>query len=194
MAAPFILASDSPRRRELLAEAGYEFDVVSPAITELETAELSLLELTIANATRKGVAVATTHRDRVVLAADTLVAIEGEIIGKPRDVNHARKILRRLSARTHQVCTGVFVVGPRQRITFAETSHVVFRKLNESAITEYFKVVNPVDKAGAYAAQGAGRSIIATIKGSVSNVIGLPMERTIEVLAQLGIRPHLAHL
>jgi nucleoside triphosphate pyrophosphatase len=194
VAAPFILASDSPRRRELLADAGYEFDVVSPAITELETAELSLLELTIANATRKGVAVATTHPDRVVLAADTLVAIEGEIIGKPGDVNHARKILRRLSGRTHQVCTGVFVVGPRQRITLTETSHVVFRKLNESAITEYFKVVNPVDKAGAYAAQGPGRSIIATIKGSVSNVIGLPMERTIEVLAQLGIRPHLADL
>jgi septum formation protein len=189
VAAPFILASNSPRRHALLTEAGYEFDVVVPAVSELAVAQLSLRELTIANATRKAMAVARIYRGKVVLAADTLVAMEGQIMGKPRDLKHARMILRRLSGRTHDVCTAVCIVDPRGRISFAEISQVRFRNLTESAITKYFKVVNPVDKAGAYAAQGAGGNIISAIAGSVTNVIGLPMERTTEVLAQVGIRP-----
>jgi len=189
VAAPFILASNSPQRHALLTEAGYEFEMVVPPITELAVAHLSLRELTIANATRKAMAVARIHRGRVVLAADTLVAMEGEIMGKPRDLNHARIILRRLSGRTHHVCTAVCIVSPRGRISFAEISEVRFRKLTERAITKYFKVVNPVDKAGAYGAQSAGGSIIAAINGSVTNVIGLPMERTKKALAQIDIRP-----
>ena len=189
MRAPFILASNSPRRRALLIEAGYQFEVVVPAITELASAELSLGELTIANATRKAMAVARAHRGRIVLAADTLVALQGKTIGKPRDLNHARMILRRLSGRTHDVCTAVCIIGPRARISFAEMSQVRFRKLTESAITRYFKVVNPIDKAGAYAAQGLGRNIIRRVKGSVTNIIGLPMERTAKALAQIHIRP-----
>src|SRR4030095_5700390 len=186
---PFILASNSPRRRALLAEAGYEFEVIAPGVSEVVVAHLSLRELTIVNATRKGLAFAHVHPHRIVLAADTLVALEGEIIGKPRDLNHARVILRRLSGQTHDVCTGVCIVSPQKKISFAEMSQVRFRKLNESAITNYFGVVNPIDKAGAYAAQGAGRSIIASVEGSFTNVIGLPMERTTEVLAQFGLRP-----
>ena len=89
MAAPFILASNSPRRRALLAVAGYEFEVIVPAVKEVAAAHLSLRELTIANATRKGLAVSHVHPRRIVLAADTLVALEGEVIGKPRDLNHA---------------------------------------------------------------------------------------------------------
>ncbi len=189
MAASFILASSSPRRRALLVEAGYDFEVVVPAINELTIAQLSLRELTIANATRKATAVARIHRGRVVLAADTLVAMEGEIIGKPRNLNHARMILRRLGGRTHEVCTAVCIVGPPVTISFAEISQVRFRKLTERAIANYFKIVNPIDKAGAYAAQGAGRYIIASVKGSVTNVIGLPMERTRGALAQIDIRP-----
>jgi septum formation protein len=189
VALPFILASNSPRRRALLADAGYEFEVIVPGVSEVAAAHLSLRELTIANATRKGLAVSHVHPHRVILAADTLVALEEEIIGKPRDLNQARVILRQLSGRTHDVCTGVFIVGPQKKISFAEISQVRFRKLNESGITNYFRVVNPIDKAGAYAAQGAGRSIIASVEGSFTNVIGLPMERTTEVLAQFGLRP-----
>ena len=189
MALPFILASNSPRRRALLAEAGYEFEVIAPGVSEVAAAHLSLRELTIANATRKGLAVSHVRPHRIVLAADTLVALEGEIIGKPRDLNHARVMLRRLSGQTHDVCTGVCIVGPQKKISFAEMSQVRFCKLNESAITNYFGVVNPIDKAGAYAAQGAGRSIIASVEGSFTNVIGLPMERTTEVLAQFGLCP-----
>jgi septum formation protein len=187
--AQFILASNSPRRRALLVEAGYEFEVVLPAVSELASAQLSLRELTSANATRKAIAVARIYRGRIVLAADTLVAMEGKIMGKPRDLSHARIILRRLSGRTHDVCTAVCIIGPRGRISFTEVSQVRFRKLTESAITNYFTVVNPIDKAGAYAAQGAGGSIIATVKGSVTNVVGLPMERTKKALAQIDIRP-----
>ena len=189
MAAPFILASNSPRRHALLRDAGYTFEVVVPAVSELLLVQLSLRELTIANATRKAMAVARTHPRRVVLAADTLVAMDGEIIGKPRDLGHARVILRQLSGRTHEVGTAVCIISPRGRTTFAEISQVRFRKLTENAITRYFKVVNPIDKAGAYGAQGAGGNIIAAIAGSVTNVIGLPMERTTEVLTQVGIRP-----
>jgi septum formation protein len=189
VALPFILASNSPRRRALLAEAGYEFEVIAPGVGEVAAAHLSLRELTIANATRKGLAVSHVHPHRIVLAADTLVALEREIIGKPRDLNHARVILRRLSGQTHDVCTGVCIVGPQKKISFAEISQVRFRKLNETAITNYFGVVNPIDKAGAYAAQAAGRSIIASVEGSFTNVIGLPMECTSAFLAQFGLRP-----
>jgi len=189
VASPFILASNSPRRRALLAKAGFEFEVIVPAVSEIASAHLSLRELTIANATRKGLAVSYLHSRRIVLAADTLVALEGEVIGKPRDLNHARVILRQLSGRTHDVCTGVCIVDPQRKISFTEISQVRFHKLNESNIANYFRVVNPIDKAGAYAAQAAGRSIIASVEGSFTNVIGLPMERTTEVLAQFGLCP-----
>ena len=189
MASPLILASNSPRRRALLADAGYEFEVIVPAVSEVAWAYLSLRELTIANATRKGLAVSHVRPHRIVLAADTLVAFEGEIIRKPRDLNHARVILRRLSGRTHDVCTGVCIVGLQKKISFAEISQVRFHKLNASDIANYFRVVNPIDKAGAYAAQAAGRSIIASVEGSFTNVIGLPMECTTAFLAQFGLRP-----
>ena len=189
MASPFILASNSPRRRALLAEAGYEFEVIAPAVSETASAHLSLRELTIANATRKGLAVCRLHPRRIVLAADTLVALEGEVIGKPRDLTHARVILQRLSGRTHDVCTGVCIVDPQRKISFTEISRVRFHKLSENDIANYLRVVNPIDKAGAYAAQAAGRSIIASVEGSFTNVIGLPMERTTPVLAQFGLRP-----
>ena len=189
MASPFILASNSPRRRALLAEAGYEFEVIAPAVSETASTHLSLRELTIANATRKGLAVSRLHPRRIVLAADTLVALEGEVIGKPRDLIHARVILRRLSGRMHDVCTGVCIADAQRKISFAEISRVRFHKLNATDIANYFRVVNPIDKAGAYAAQAAGRSIIASVEGSFTNVIGLPMERTTEVLAQFGLQP-----
>jgi septum formation protein len=187
--APLILASSSPRRRALLARAGYKFEVISPAVREIAPSYLSLRELTIANATRKAFAVFRLRPHRIVLAADTLVAMRGKIIGKPCDLNHARIILRQLSGRVHQVCTAVLVIGPKKRIGFVEISRVRFRKLSARDVTKYLRVVNPIDKAGAYAAQGVGRRIISSITGSVTNVIGLPVEQTIQVLAQFGLRP-----
>ena len=175
----------------MLKRAGFRLEVVAAQVDELATPHLSLRELTVANGGRKARVVAQQRLDAVVLAADTLVALEGEVIGKPRHLEEAREILRRLSDCVHEVCTGVSIItGPQRKfVCFAEISRVRFRKLTERSIDDYFRKVNPLDKAGAYAAQGAGREIIASIEGSFTNVVGLPMEATIEALAQFGIYP-----
>ena len=158
---------------------------------EVTNPEFSLRELTTANATRKALAVARGRAKAAVLAADTLVALEGDIIGKPDDLDHARAILRRLSGRTHEVCTAVFIAGRGgQFASFAEISRVTFRDLSAFAIQAYFAKVNPLDKAGAYAAQDAGREIIARVEGCIRNVIGLPIERTSAALEQFGVLPN----
>ena len=185
----FVLASGSPRRRQLLEKAGYEFDVVLPVIAEVSHAWLTIREATVSNAMRKAVEVAQSAPGAVVLGADTLVGLDGRVIGKPLDLASAAKILRRLSGRTHEVWTSVFVCHPAsgQTHSFQEVSQVRFRKLNSSAIAKYLAKVNPLDKAGAYAAQGHGAEIIERIEGSYSNVVGLPMKETARVLRAFGI-------
>jgi septum formation protein len=186
-----VLASSSPRRAALLSEGGFEFDIGSPRVAEKFSATLTLRELTLWNAIRKGMAIAQTHPDAVVLAADTLVALGNQIIGKPVDLSEAAQILQRLSARTHEVCTAVAIYQQTagRSAVFHDVSRVRFRRLNESAIENYLAKVDALDKAGAYAAQGNGAQIIAKIEGSFSNVVGLPMEKTVAALAKFGIRP-----
>jgi septum formation protein len=186
-----ILASTSPRRRELLAEAGYNFESIAPRIGERPISGLTVRELALRNAIRKALAVARAHPDAVVLAADTLVALDHRIIGKPTNLDHAFAILRTLSGQTHVVCSGVVICHLRsgQLRTFHETSCVRFKKLSDQRIRDYFSKINPLDKAGAYAAQGHGTEIIARIRGSYTNVVGLPMEKTTAALAGFGIRP-----
>jgi len=189
VASSFTLASHSPRRRELLAAAGFKFETVSADVAERSDVDLTLRELTLFNARRKAAAVASFHPDAVVLAADTLVALDGTVIGKPRDLNHAAQILQRLSGRTHEVCSAVFICRGARSTCFHEISRVHFHRLNKSRIDSYMAKVNPLDKAGAYGAQGHGAEIIARVEGSFTNVVGLPMERTIPALAQFGITP-----
>ncbi len=186
-----LLASNSPRRSELLAAHDFEFETISPRIAERSDVDLTMRELTTLNALRKGLSIARAHPDKVVLSADTLVALGGEIIGKPHDSDHAAKILRRLSGRTHEVCSAVFIchLAARRSTSFQEISRVRFRRLSDTKIDNYLAKVNPLDKAGAYAAQGSGAEIIEKIEGSYTNVVGLPMEKTIPALAQFGIRP-----
>lgn len=187
----FVLASASPRRLELLRAAGYDFDVVSPSIDELACDCLTIRELTIWNAARKAAAASKLCEDAVVLAADTLVSIDGEVIGKPSNLEDAAAILRRLSGRAHEVWTGVRIVAPARgkMQSFEEISRVYFRKLDERAIRNYLAKIDPLDKAGAYAAQGHGAEIIAEIQGSFTNVVGLPMEKTMRALQKFGIKP-----
>ncbi|MEP6698461.1 MAG: Maf family protein [Verrucomicrobiota bacterium] len=189
MPPPFVLASASPRRRQLLENAGYQFDVVTAATEEIFTAALTIRELTICNATRKALAIARAIPDAVILGADTLVGLDGIVIGKPADLVAAAKILRRLSGRVHEVCTAVFVCDFARGRTESlhEISRVHFRTLTDQAIAGYFEKINPLDKAGAYAAQGHGFDIIERIDGSYSNVIGLPMEKTARALRAFGI-------
>jgi len=189
--ASLVLASDSPRRAALLAEAGFEFETVSPHVAEKFDLDLTLRELTMWNAIRKGIPVARAYPDKIVLAADTLIALEDEIIGKPVDLSEAAQTLLRLSGRTHEVCSAVFIhrFAAGQPAAFHEISRVRFRRLSKAQINRYLAKVHPLDKAGAYAAQGHGAEIIARIEGSFSNVVGLPMEQTRRVLGQFGVRP-----
>jgi septum formation protein len=186
-----VLASGSPRRQELLREAGYDFKIVRSEVEERFDPQLSLGEVTIWNAMRKGIAVARAHPSAVVVAGDTLVSLDDEIIGKPADMADALAILRRLNGRTHQVCTGVFVGRRADSVfsVFREVSHVTFKTLSEHGLRDYLESVNPLDKAGAYGAQEKGAQIIAKIDGSRSNVIGLPMEQTVAALENFGAVP-----
>jgi len=196
-----LLASNSPRRRALLAEAGFDFATDAPEAVERFNVDLTLRELTAFNAIRKGMSVARVHPGKIVLAADTLVALGNEIIGKPKDRAEAIVILRRLSGHAHEVCSSVFIchlararhgesVRWRTRSTsFHEISRVHFRKLSDTAIRAYIDNVDPLDKAGGYAAQGGGVEIIEKIEGSYTNVVGLPMEKTVAALAKFGLRP-----
>jgi len=187
----FLLASNSPRRRELLLEAGFDFEVFAPQVVERIDVDLTLRELTSLNAVRKAMVAARAHSKKVVLAADTLVAIDNQTLGKPNDAGEAMTMLERLSGRVHDVCTSVFICHlARARSTgFSEMSRVRFRRLTRDAIEHYLARVNPLDKAGAYAAQGFGSEIIEKIDGSYTNVVGLPMEKTLPALAEFGIQP-----
>lgn len=187
----FLLASASPRRLRLLSEAGLHFDVVSPATREISSRALTVREITMSNAVRKSMAVARHHPDAVVLGADTLVALDGAIIGKPANFAAATRTLQRLSGHEHAVCTAVFLchLATQKRISFQVLSQVRFRLLGEAEIRAYLERINPLDKAGAYAAQGDGSEIIAQIRGSYTNVVGLPMGETLRALRHFGIQP-----
>jgi nucleoside triphosphate pyrophosphatase len=186
-----VLASSSPRRALLLSEAGFEFEIASPRVGETFDVGLTLREVTLWNAIRKGMSIAEARPDSIVLAADTLVALDDQIIGKPAGLDEAKKMLQRLSGRTHEVCSAVFIYQQTsgRSVTFRDISRVRFRRLTGSMIENYLAKVNPLDKAGAYAAQGSGAEIIAKIKGSFTNVVGLPMEETVAALAKFGVRP-----
>jgi septum formation protein len=185
----FILASGSPRRRHLLSDAGYEFEVVPPPVDEVSHRWLTIRELTIWNAARKASRVSKISPDAVVLAADTLVTIDGDVLGKPANLEEAGRILRRLSGRAHEVWTAVRIChGTRGKSeSFHEMSRVCFRQLDDRAIQNYLAKIDPLDKAGAYAAQGHGAEIIDRIEGSYTNVVGLPMEQTVRALRTLGV-------
>jgi septum formation protein len=176
---PLILASASPRRAELLRQLQPEFKIVPSDAAEIMDEHLSPLELCQLNAHRKARAVAKKIPDALVMGADTLVFLAGEVMGKPRDLADARRMLGRLQGRTHQVVTGVSLIhlrGARERL-FAVGTDVTFRPLDESQITAYLSRMNPLDKAGAYAIQEHGDMIVSEISGSYSNVVGLPVER-----------------
>ncbi|HXR46896.1 MAG TPA: Maf family protein [Candidatus Limnocylindrales bacterium] len=175
---PLILASASPRRAELLQQLNLEFQIVPGAVAETFDEQLSPLELCQLNAHRKARVIAKKHPDALVLGADTLVFLEGEIMGKPADVAEARRMLGRLQGRRHQVVTGVSLIHLRalRERTFAVSTDVTFHPLTAEEINGYLSKMNPLDKAGAYAIQEHGDTIVSEISGSFSNVVGLPQE------------------
>ena len=181
---PIILASTSPRRAELLRRLKVDFTVIPSDANELWHEHLSPLEICQLNAHRKARAVAKKIPDSLVLGADTLVFLDNEPLGKPENLAEARQMLSRLQGREHQVVTGVSLIqlrAHRERI-FAVSTAVLFHPLDADQIRDYLALVNPLDKAGAYAIQEHGEKIVAQIYGSYSNVVGLPVERLKEEL------------
>ena len=180
---PVVLASSSPRRRELLEQAGVSFEVVASPAEEIHDAAMKPDLLCELNATLKAAAVAVMRPDATVIGSDTLVFIDDLPLGKPVDLEDARGMLRRLSGRTHRVCTGVCVIYPSGgKNVFHDITEVTFLTLDDAAIEEYFALVNPLDKAGAYGIQESGERIIAGIRGNFDNVMGLPVAKVIAAL------------
>jgi septum formation protein len=182
---PIILASASPRRAELLKLLKLDFQIVPSDADEAAHEHLSPLEICQLNAHRKARAVAKKIPDALVLGADTLVFLDAEILGKPRDLKEAEQMLSRLQGRAHQVVTGVSLIhlrSHRERL-FAVSTDVLFHPLDRAQIRDYLEKIHPLDKAGAYAIQEFGELIISEISGSYSNVVGLPVERLREELS-----------
>jgi septum formation protein len=179
-----ILASASPRRRDLLRAAGYEFTVAATRAAESHDPSAGLAGLVLANARAKALEAAALHPAAVVVGADTLVWLDGRPLGKPSGPAEARAMLRMLSGRTHEVATGVHVVrlAPPVEVAFHEVTRVRFRGLADGDIEAYLGRVDVLDKAGAYAVQEHGEMIIEQVEGSRSNVAGLPVERLASAL------------
>jgi len=178
---PVILASASPRRVELLRQVVPDFEVVPSDAPEAHDDQLTAWEMAQVNAYRKARAVAKKFPDALVLGADTLVYLDREtkLFGKPATRTEAEQMLAGLEGRVHAVITGVcllYLRGHRQRV-FAEWTDVKFHPLTKAQIRDYLALINPLDKASAYAIQEHGERIVAEIFGSYSNVVGLPVER-----------------
>jgi septum formation protein len=179
-----ILASRSPRRRQLLEEAGIP-TVIAPAdIDELIDHPESPQHLALENAHRKALVLSARYPESIVLAADTIVVLHGEIFGKPETMQTAHLMLARLAGQTHEVITGVCLSRPATAtmVQFEEVTRVCFRELSRAEIEEYLRTIDPLDKAGGYSAQDDGGRLIERIEGSLTNVIGLPMERTMAAI------------
>ena len=182
-AMPIVLASSSPRRRELLERAGLDFEVVPSPAEEVHDASMKPAALCELNATLKAESVARLRPDATVIGSDTLVFIDDFPLGKPADMEEAREMLRRLAGRSHQVCTGVCVIAPGGgKQVFHDLTEVDFLPLDDEAIDGYFARVNPLDKAGAYGIQEHGERIIAGIRGNFDNVMGLPVAMVLRAL------------
>lgn len=178
-----VLASASPRRKQLLEEAGYLVECVVSGADEIEDHSFTPTDLALENAGRKARIVAKDLPARVVIAADTVVWKSGRFFGKPSDLEEAFRMLQELAGQTHEVVTGVVVYFPGGKTAvFSESSLVTFHALDDGEIRAYLESIHPLDKAGAYAAQGDNGRIIKNIEGSVTNVIGLPVERVRELL------------
>ena len=182
-----ILASQSPRRIELMREAGFDFRIIPADIDETPREGETPFELVERLAASKAASIAATQAEpgELVVAADTIVAIDGELLGKPADAAEARAMLAHLSGRTHQVATGVCLTrggtaGPDDARSFVSITDVEFYELTEDEIAAYVETGEPLDKAGAYGIQGVGgRILVRRIDGDFYNVVGLPIARVV---------------
>ena len=185
-----ILASNSPRRRELLAQIGIrDFQILSPDVDETVEPGLSPARMVETLSLRKAQAAAgRAGAEDLILAADTVVALDGRVLGKPRDQEEAFAMLSALSGREHRVYTGVTVLGGGQAATEHEETAVAFRALSPEEIRDYIATGEPMDKAGAYGIQGVGALLVQGIRGDYCNVVGLPVFRLGRMLSGFGVK------
>lgn len=185
-----ILASASPRRRELLSLIFSEFEVIPSGFDEsLVPGDLRPPDHVLYSATMKARDVAAHYPESLIIGADTIVVVDDTILGKPADTGDAARMLQMLSGRTHQVYTGVAVILNGVEHAAVECTDVTFRELSDEVISRYVASGEPMDKAGAYAIQGKGTVLICSISGCYPNVVGLPLYRLSRLLEELGVEP-----
>lgn len=184
-----ILASKSPRRKELLKQIGIPFVVVVSDAEEVSGNSWTPAALVVENAKRKARAVAEKYPDSPVLGADTVVSSEGKIFGKPKDKDEARKMLTALSGKMHEVTTGLALINRNEIRTTNVTTKVFFDTMTKADIDAYIATEESMDKAGAYAIQGKAARFIEKIEGSYSNVVGLPLNALIQLGKGLNLFP-----
>ena len=172
-----ILASAYPRRSELMTLAGFRFDVICADIDEIVPEKALPQEVVMSLALQKAQAVAKDHRKSAVVGSDTVVALDGKILGKPRSEKEAAEMLRSLSGRIHKVFTGVAIVCGEKVTSFFEETEVEFYPLTDQEILDYVATGEPMDKAGAYGIQGRGAVLVKRINGDYFNVMGLPISK-----------------
>ncbi len=172
-----ILASASPRRSELLAQAGFEFEVITSDVDEVVDPRLTPEMLVMSLAKQKAQAVAVNYEDCVVIGSDTVVVLDGRVLGKPKDEADAVSMLESLSGRTHEVYTGVCIAYGGETHSFFECTRVKFCELEAEQIKAYVATKEPMDKAGAYGIQGKGCVLVEGIEGDYFNVVGFPVSR-----------------
>ncbi len=185
---PVILASASPRRRELLGRLIPTFTVVVSDVDEDALTTSDPVATAESLALAKAIAVSKGHPDALVIGGDTVVALGNEQLAKPTDIADAEKMLAKLSNRTHRVISGVALVWPGGQVVFSDTTTVTFRELGPQEITDYVATDEPMDKAGAYAIQGGAAGFVTREEGSRTNVIGLPLEKLQAELEQIDLK------
>ena len=184
-----ILASASPRRKELLAQLGFSFEVIPAEVTEYEAADADPREMVRHNAALKADWVAARHPEAVVIGADTTVFVGQTVLNKPRDLTEARAMLRLLSGRSHTEFTGIAIRRARDALKIDEgvASEVTFKVIDEAVIDLYLSRVHTLDKAGGYAIQEENELIVAGFTGSLTNIVGLPLDEMKQILTHAGL-------
>ena len=184
---PIILASGSPRRRDMFTEAKLKFQVIPSPAEELHDTNMPLELLCETNAELKALAISKLHPEAIVIGADTLVYIDETPLGKPKTKEEAVATLMKLSGRTHQVCTGVCLAQGEDTQKFHLITEVCFKELSLEIINDYISKVDVMDKAGSYAVQEHRDLIISEVRGDYDNVVGLPIRLLLEHLRGLGV-------
>ncbi len=184
----FIVASASPRRKEILSMGGFGFRIIPSDCDETIKEKLSPEETVKVLAERKALSVLSENENSVVLGCDTVVALGDEILGKPSDREDAFKMIKALSGKTHRVCTGVCIADKDKTNTFVSVAEVEFYELSDETAESYVATGECDDKAGAYGIQGLGGTLVKSIKGDYYAIVGLPYAETVRVLSEFGIR------